>query len=85
MKKYFGLAAIAAAVIFLTAGTQVFASGKQDAGFSGASMSWESEGAVEAGSLPAGEDLSAARTGSIDGAAKAEYGGLVYRIGIDTN
>lgn len=85
MKKLTGLAAAAAAVVILLTGGQAISAEMQVSNFFSAPGSWQYEGPVEAGNLPKGEDLSKAQAGDIDGFIKAEYGGVVYRVGIDTN
>lgn len=85
MKKLTGLAAAAAAVVILIAGGQAISAGMQDSNFFSAPGSWQYEGPVEAGSFPKGQDLSKAQTGITDGFIKSEYGGVVYRVGIDTH
>jgi hypothetical protein len=85
MKKLTGLAAAAAAVIILVSGGQAFSAERQDFNYPNAVGDWQIAGPVEAGSLPKGEDLTKAKTGDLNAFAKVEYGGLVYRVGIDTN
>ncbi len=85
MKKIGGMAMVAAAVIILVSGGQAFSAERQNSHFFSAPGSWQYEGPVVAGSLPQGEDLSKARTGIADGSAGAEYGGVFFRAGIDTN
>jgi hypothetical protein len=84
MKNLIGLAAAAAAVVILATGGQAISGERQDYQIFSAPGSWQYEGPVAAGNLPKGEDLSKAQTGDSDGFVKAEYGGVVYRIGIDT-
>lgn len=85
MKKIGGMAMVAAAVIIIVSGGQAFSAERQDSHFFSAPWSWQYEGPVVAGSLPEGEDMSKARTGAADESVKAEYGGVVYRAGVDTN
>lgn len=85
MKKLTGLAAAAAAVVILLTGGQAFSGERQDHNYPSAVSDWQIAGPVDAGSFPKGEDMSKARTGIADGSLKAEYGGVVYRAGIDTN
>ena len=85
MKKIGGMAMVAAAVILLVSGGQAFSGERQYLNYPSAVSDWQIAGPVVAGSLPKGEDMSKARTGIADDSIKAEYGGVVYRAGIDTN
>ena len=84
MKRFIGGAAVMAAAILLATGGQAISAEKKVTDNIGAPGSWQYEGAIEAANLPKGEDLSIAKTGSSDDFAKAEAGGLVYRIGVDS-
>lgn len=84
MKKLTGLSAVTAAVVILATGGLASAAEKQDLSFLSSTGSWQFEGSVETGRLPGGENLSKAQTGNSNGFAEAEHGGVVYRVGIDT-
>ncbi|MDA8122854.1 MAG: hypothetical protein M0Z38_09850 [Deltaproteobacteria bacterium] len=83
MKKITGLAT--AAVLLLVSGGLAFSAERQELKFTNPAEYWEFEGPNVTGSIPQGEDLSKVKAGNTDGFAKAEYGGIVYRGGIDTN
>lgn len=83
MKKIMTAAMIAASLA-LTMSVPAFAEEKHEA--SGPdSRSWQYEGFVEAGALPRGEDISRAKLGGNEGFILKEFGGVVFRVGVDTN
>ncbi len=84
MKKIGGLAIVAAAVVLMLTG-QAFSAEREGAYSFSAPWSWQYSGPAVAGSLPKGEDMSKARSEITDSSNKAVYGGVVYRLGIDTN
>ena len=84
MKKLGGLAAVIATLGILSIGNPAYSGERQE--YVGPDVgSWQFEGARETGSLPKGEDLSKVRTDVEGASAKAAYGGIVYRTGIDTH